>query len=64
MWLKPAAGRAKSPVIQLFEAKPEEADDLTRLDAYKGIFPDAETAAPMARPSAKSRSPKLRIRKH
>ena len=52
---KPAAGRAKSPVIQLLEATPEP-DDLAKLDEYKGIFPDAETAAaaPMARPSEQS----------
>lgn len=51
MFVKPAAGRAKSPVIQLFE----EPDDLAKLDAYRGNFPDAVTApaAPMARPSEK-----------
>lgn len=64
-WKKPAAGRAKSPVIQLLEATPEP-DDLAKLDAYKGIFPDAETAAaaPMARPSEQSIIPKSRNKKH
>lgn len=58
MWLKPAAGRATSPVSQFFEAAPEP-DDLAKLDAQRGIFPDAETAAaaPMARPSENNRDP-------